>query len=346
MQLFRKSDEILPLRLVTFNAEFGACRRGPGLGPESVLYELYSRNIEELWQTPIERINVRGLKPWELKGRAIDLLPALTEISEDVCDTFAKIVRKTNRTLVFSGDHSCAIGLISGFREANPHERIGVVWIDAHGDIHSPFTSPSGNCHGMPVAALAGLSHGDHDTDTFFETSSAWNRLTQVGVNRICPKINSRDFFYFGIRDLEAEEWTAIHANQIPFIEGGADLDQRFDDGLERLLGWAEEYDKIYVSFDVDGMDGALVPGTGTPVSGGLSVESTKRLLKALLDLEQTSVLEISEVNPLLDVQNSVANLVSELVEDVWSHLVPSDGTDCILHRDVQQFPFGRAPFR
>lgn len=320
----RKESAIVPtvpFQLLTCNAEFGACRRGPGLGPEAVLYELFAKELEGLWETPIERINVRGLKPWELKGESIDLLPALATLSEDIAQHVDEALAQSPKNLILSGDHSCAVGLLSGFRAHYPKAKIGVVWLDAHGDIHSPFTSPSGNGHGMPVAALAGLDHLEPSVDTPYEIQEAWAQMKMLGKGQISPKFLPEDFFYFGIRDLEAEEWNALTAHNIRYVAGGGDFNERFQDGVELLLKWCADFDLIYVSFDVDGMDADLVPGTGTPVEGGFNLEQTHTLLSALVGLHNFAVLEICEVNPLLDQNNSVARLVADLIENLWPKL-------------------------
>ncbi len=225
--------------------------------------------------------------------------------------------------IVISGDHSSALGTISGIKAANPHQRLGVVWIDAHADIHSPYTSPSGNIHGMPLAAAMAEDNMDCKINTVSsETQKYWEAMKNIGVEGV--KVKAEDVVYFGVRDTEEPEDLQIeklgiknYMVQEVRYRGLAVCVQK---ALERLT----HCDQIYISFDVDSMDCDLISyGTGTPVAKGFDQYEIIEIIKQIIASQKVAALEFVEVNPLLDLKgNKMAETAFEVLDEVTKSLV------------------------
>lgn len=203
--------------------------------------------------------------------------------------------------VVLSGDHSSALGTISGIKKAHPNKKLGVVWIDAHADIHSPYTSPSGNIHGMPLAAALSFDHKHLQVNEISEdTIRYWNILKSIGTTD--PKLKSESLVYFGLRDFEPAEKQVIEEASISNFT----VEQLRENGLQNILTTIinkfEDVDEIYISFDVDSMDCDQISyGTGTPVKSGFLPDEINQIFEQLLYTNKVVCLEIAEINPLLD---------------------------------------------
>lgn len=294
-------------------ADLGAGQPGAGLGPHAVLTAAAQRGLALVPDTVID-----GPQRWgHLNRPSIEVLDTLIETGQAQCRAVAESLRAGRRVLALSGDHANAVGWLSGVREAFPHGRVGVVWIDAHGDLHTPGTSPSGNVHGMPLGALLGCN----DARTDFRTLRAWRQWQRLGNPHLWPKLDPRDLALVEIRDLEDAEWTRIDDMR---IDNHAPTHREvwgIDHVIDQLRARFAYHDALFVSFDVDALDAPLVPGTGTPVEGGLSLDDARRLLTALVEMPNFVGLEVAEVNPLLDVGNTVANSVADLLQSAWPAL-------------------------
>jgi arginase len=230
----------------------------------------------------------------------------LEEVLSRTRDVVAEALSRRSFPIVLGGDHSTAAGTIAGIKKAFPDRRLGVVWIDAHADIHSPFTTPSGNMHGMPVAIAAGADNLAKQINTpCDETLRHWQRCKELVASE--PNIRLEDLVYVSVRDTEAAEDFMIET--VPILnyrtervrELGAE--QVAKACLDRLSG----VDLIYVSFDVDSMDSAISMGTGTPVPNGLSVEEARRINEILCADPRVCCWEMCEINPVLDTLNTMA---------------------------------------
>jgi len=198
--------------------------------------------------------------------------------------------------LVLGGDHSIAIGTWAGLQSVGRNE--GLIWIDAHGDFNTSETSPSGNIHGMPFAALVGL--GDE-------------RLTKLGGTS--PKANPKNCVLIGIRDLDTEEKKLIKKSGVRYFTM-RDIDEI---GIRKVMDESiaiagRSGKKIHVSFDIDVMDPAFAKGTGTPAPGGMSYREAHLAMEMVADTGQLQSMEMVEVNPLLDDQNKTGELAVGLI--------------------------------
>lgn len=239
-----------------------------------------------------------------------------------VCDGLSKSVEYSLKRnifpLVLSGDHSSALGSISGVKCANPDKRVGVVWIDAHADIHSPYTTPSGNIHGMPLAAALADDNMDRKVNEVSEeTNTNWNAMKNIGG--ITPKVLHDDIVYFGVRDTEEPEDYTIAKNGIKNYK----VDEVRYRGMETCLTEALERlsncEVIYISFDVDSMDCDLISkGTGTPVSKGFDQFEVMEIINGIIKSGKVGCVELVEVNPCLDNKGNVmAETAFEVLQNI-----------------------------
>ena len=239
------------------------------------------------------------------------------EQCEALSDIVANVLHSNEFPIVFSGDHSSAIGTISGIKSASPDKQLGVIWIDAHADIHSPYTTPSGNMHGMSLAAVLGEDNLDNLINNIDrETLNFWENLKKLGS--ITPKIEAKNLIYFGVRDVELPEIALMATHQIKNYTIDQVREKSVATCVKESLTSLAHCDFIYLSFDVDSIDSALISnGTGTPVHKGFTQGEVAEILNLLFDSQKVVCLEVAEVNPLLDTQgnNSAENAFS-IIED------------------------------
>lgn len=221
--------------------------------------------------------------------------------------------------IVLSGDHSSALGTISGVKAAYSRETVGVIWIDAHADIHSPYTSPSGNIHGMPLAAALSEDNLDFQINTVSrETSDLWERMKNIGV--LGPKISANDVVYFGVRDTEEPEEKQIDNLGIKNYTVSEIRYRGLEKCVDEAIGKLSNCNVIYISFDVDSMDCDMISyGTGTPVKKGFDQEEVTEIMNQIITKTKKVVcVEFVEVNPLLDLKGNVmAETAFEVLDDV-----------------------------
>ncbi|MEM1348630.1 MAG: arginase [Myxococcota bacterium] len=309
------------LGLLVADSELGGAAPGPSLGPQALITSALARGLERFGSVDAW-CRAPHLRREHFARPSLDFMGEFADYVGELCARHAEALDRSQRTLLLSGDHSNAIGWVAGAREAMPDARIGLVWIDAHGDIHSPWTSPSGNLHGLPVAAMLGLDHVHMATrEPSAVEHLAWEELKHLGPGRICPKLRPEDVFYVDIRDLEPEEWRVLEERSIPHLTA-RDFDTR---GVERVIdevtAYFAEYDALYVSFDVDSVDPQFIQGTGTPVPGGMTLEDAALLLGALVAHPAWTTLEITEINPLQDTRNQTAERLTDVLVELWGTL-------------------------
>ena len=227
-------------------------------------------------------------------------------------------LQENNFPIVLSGDHSSALGTISGVKAAYPRENVGVVWIDAHADIHSPYTSPSGNVHGMPLAAALSEDNIDFQiNDINRETTDLWERMKNIAIPG--AKVAAENVVYFGVRDTEEPEDKQLETLN---IKNYTVSEIRYR-GLEKCVTEAIHQLKncsiIYLSFDVDAMDCDMIsPGTGTPVAKGFDQREVTQIMQQFIATKKVACVEFVEVNPLLDTKgNFMAETAFEVLDDI-----------------------------
>ena len=202
--------------------------------------------------------------------------------------------------VVLGGDHSIAIGTVSGVSEyfRDQEQSIGLIWVDAHGDMNTPDSSPSGNIHGMPLATLLGIGHP---------------RLVEMGG--FSPKVQKKHVCLIGIRDIDDTERRIIRESGIHAFTM-RDVDERgMRSIMQEALGYVTDGTAgFHVSFDLDSMDPRDVPGTGTPVKGGLSWREANLLMEMVSDTGKMRSLEVTELNPILDIKNQSGQVAVDVI--------------------------------
>ncbi|MCB0738449.1 MAG: arginase, partial [Bacteroidetes bacterium] len=296
----------------------GAGKKGAELGPFALRiacgqigYDLFARNDVETF------INDHNYYATSDKYQA-DYIKQLVDFNELTCNAAADAFNNYQKILMLTGDHSNAVGSVSGLKKAFPNAKIGVIWIDAHADLHSPYSTPSQNFHGMPLAALCGVNNKQEKTaNPPLENIPQWERFKEIGGKNISPKIKPSDIVFIDIRDLEQPEWDLIKEHNIKYF---APID-RIKLGINAIIDQSLEYhhdkDIIYITFDVDSLDPSISRGTGTPVDGGLSVAEATTLLKAFYHHPKTKMLEVTEINPLIDNRNQMAMAAARILKAV-----------------------------
>lgn len=305
------------IRLIEVPSEVGAGTRGASLGVEAIkiaALDFRSQFFKKYKSIVIPNDNqaLYGNPGSRYAKHIRSVLKMYERIGAAVRDT----LRDGRFPLVLSGDHSNAGGTIAGIKMAYPESRLGVIWIDAHADLHSPYTSPSGNMHGMPLAtALNEDNIPEKVNDLDYETIELWEMVKTIGD--INPKIEYRDLIYVTLRDFEDQEASLIKQNKVKVVTTN-ELRKTGVTKLSReLLKYLSACDKIYISFDVDSMDPSISRGTGTPVKGGINEREAADLILELLQNERTCCLEFTEVNPTLDSENVMAETVFEILQKV-----------------------------
>lgn len=307
---------------VTFlinKSEITAGTRGASLGPDAIITAARKKGSYLFGENTLEKTtNTNGYldKPtnYPFAKRIDGLLSVYQELNSKVVD----IITKNSFPIVLAADHGSAGGTISGLKSAFPDKRIGAVWIDAHADIHTPYTTPSGNMHGMPLASVMNIDNLEckiNDVDA--ETEALWKQLKNVGG--ITQKINPEDVVYVAVRDTEEQEEKVIEEFGIKWFTVNDVRTQGVSSIVEGINDRLKNCDIIYVTFDVDSMDPDMTShGTGTPVPDGISQNEAKDLLVALAQNKKTACIEIVEVNPCLDEkENTMAEVTLEILEAI-----------------------------
>lgn len=305
--------------LINNPSEIGAGTRGASLGFQALKiagWKMGNNLLKELETVEVEDNN-SALYEADVNPHA-HRIKAICEVFERTGGALKMAFDSNKFPLVIGGDHSVAAGTISGIKKANPDKRLGVVWIDAHADLHTPYTSPSGNIHGMPLGiALAEDNLEERKNDPVPQTIQEWNDAKEIfGIS---PKILPDDLVFFGLRDTEAEEDAIIARNGIRNFTVDEVRSRGVSETVQEACERLKQCDLVYISFDVDSMDPELVSrGTGTPVPHGFSPNEAVSLIKLLFERLPVECFEMVEINPTLDRKgNQMAEVAFEILEQV-----------------------------
>lgn len=309
------------IRLIEVKSELGAGTRGASLGPDAIKIAAFDYGSSLFNKLPSVSIPVDNKMLFQPQGSPYaKRLNGILNIYENLGKAVSDTMKAKEFPIVLAGDHSTAGGTIAGIKMANPKARIGVIWIDAHADLHSPYTTPTGNVHGMPLAASLGednIANKLNKPDK--ETVDLWNKLKKVGG--ISPKVQYSDLVYISVRDVEPEETFLMKKHKIKTFTT-SDVKRH---GVEKIardaLAYLNNCQLIYVSFDVDSMDSSISKGTGTPVRNGITEKEAGSLCVRLIQNEKVCCFEIAEVNPTLDKENLMAENTFEILQRVVAQI-------------------------
>jgi arginase len=290
------------IRIIGVPLDLGQNRRGVDMGPSAVRIANLGPRLAALGHQVqnIGNLEIPDRDSIAMSSSAIDFLPAITEVCSRIADHTAAAVREGCLPLVLGGDHALAAGSVAGVATAFAErgERIGLIWLDAHGDMNTPETSPSGNVHGMPVAHL--LGHGDPGL---------------AGVAKPGPAVRAENVAIVGARDLDPGE----RANAKRFgvrVFTMREIDER---GLRAVMVDAltiagDGAAGFHLSTDADWIDPSEAPGVGTPVRGGATFREAHLAMEMIADSRKMVSMDLVEINPVLDDHNHTAELCVHLV--------------------------------
>jgi len=291
----------MDIHLIGVPMDLGAGRRGVDMGPSAIRIAGVAEKLGRLGHAVVDEGDI-VIKPPEQQKIRNEKLRYLTEIVR-ACTILStrieKILSGSGFPLVIGGDHSVAIGTIAGVASyaRSRNKRPGVLWIDAHGDMNTDATTPSGNIHGMPLAVSLGLGALE---------------LTSVGGD--FRKVDPKDVVLIAVRDLDDGERDNIRRLGVNIFT----MEQIDRYGmavvLEKALRKLNKADVIHVSFDLDSVDPSVAPGVGTPVKGGLDYREAHLIMETLYEHGKVNSLEFVEVNPILDNRNQSAEFATELI--------------------------------
>ena len=310
-----------PVKFIEVNSEIGAGTRGASMGIDALkiaALDYGSNMFKQIESIPVKTENQLLFEP--TKTIYAKRISGVLAIYERLSNTISQVLKKGQFPIVLAGDHSTAGGTIAGIKMAHPKQRLGVIWIDAHVDIHSPYTTPTGNLHGMPIAVSLGEDNSNNKVNKpDAETVELWNKLKKVGG--MSPKIDYKDVVFISARDMEPEESYLLKKHKVKSFST-AEVKRN---GVEKIardtLVHLSHCDLIYISFDVDSMDSSISKGTGTPVRNGITEKEAGSLCVRLIQSAKVCCFEITEINPTLDKENLMAENTFEILQKVVSQL-------------------------
>ncbi|MCD8424950.1 arginase [Tenacibaculum dicentrarchi] len=307
------------IKIIKNRSDIGAGTRGSDMGIDAIEIAAINQNNDFFNRYDFEDVITENESVYDKKNNSFGKqINSVLNQCKRVSNHVKVSLQEGNFPIVLSGDHSSALGTISGVKAANPTKRVGVIWIDAHGDLHTPYTSPSGNIHGMPLGAVISDDNLDcqiNDVDR--ETTDLWNRMKNIGVSG--QKALPEDIVFFGVRDTEEPEEKQMEKygikNYMVAEVRYRGLEVCVNEALDKLA----DCDILYVSFDVDAMDCDMISyGTGTPVAKGFDDKEIVQIINGLLASKKVACVEFVEVNPLLDLKgNKMAETAFDVLQQV-----------------------------
>jgi len=303
------------IKLIEVPSEIGAGTRGASLGVDAIKIAALDFMSNFFIHFPSEKVETENTLLFEpiyspYAKRIQGVLNMYERISKAVCDS----MKNNFFPVILSGDHSNAGGTIAGIKMAKPKSKLGVIWIDAHADLHTPYTTPSGNMHGMPLATAIAEDNEEnkvHDLDD--KTTKLWNQLKTIA--KINQKVLPEDVVFISLRDFEKEEKALIEKYGMKVISTGEVRRNGAENISRKVLRYLSDCTDIYVSFDVDSLDSAISRGTGTPVGNGLREREAEDLISKFMQNRKVCCFEITEVNPTLDKENLMAEIAFNILQ-------------------------------
>ncbi len=303
------------IKLIEVPSEIGAGTRGASLGVEAIKIAALDFMSNFFIHFPSEKIQSENKLLYEpiespYAKRIKGIVSIYDKVSKAICDS----MKNNFFPVVISGDHSTAGATIAGIKMAKPKSKLGVIWIDAHADLHTPYTTPSGNIHGMPMAASINENNEEcavHDVDD--ETAKSWNYLKNIG--KIAPKVLPEDVVFISLRDYEKEERHLIEKYSMKVVTSKEVRNKGAENIVRAVIRYLADCTDIYISFDVDSLDSSISKGTGTPVSNGLKEREVEDLISKFMQNRKVCCFEIAEVNPTLDKENLMAEIAFNILQ-------------------------------
>lgn len=305
------------IEILINKSEITAGTRGSSLGPEAMMVVSRQKDSDFFSRYPITSLeDMNHVLDTSVKFENAKRIEALVQVFETVSGAVKSKLDEGKFPLVLAADHGSAGGTMAGIKAAYPEKRLGVIWIDAHADIHSPYTTPSGNMHGMPLSTALNEDNIECKSNEISETvKTNWEKLKAMAVPG--QKVKPEDIVYIAVRDTEEQEKSVMKRLDIRNFKVEDVRTEGVEAIVESSLEILKDCDIIYVSFDVDSMDPSHTShGTGTPVGNGLMPEEAKFFLTEFAKQEKLVCMEFVEINPCLDEKkNYMAEVAFELLE-------------------------------
>jgi len=294
------------VQLLGVPMDLGSGRRGVDMGPSALRIAGLTERLQELGHKVVDGGNLdirimEEIDPGDPKAR---YLKEIVRATNTLARRTEKIMTRGHFPLILGGDHSIAVGSLGGITSfaRKKRKRVGLLWIDAHGDINTPSTTPSGNIHGMALAALLGLGPRE-----------------LVNLDGHPGKILPANTVLIGVRSLDEGERTHLRKAGV-YVYTMSDIDRQ---GIHRIMKKAlarvtRGTAYLHLSFDLDSVDPTVAPGVGTPVKGGLDYREAHLIMESVAESGKMTSMEIVEVNPILDENNTSAEFAVELVQSVF----------------------------
>lgn len=303
------------IKLIEVPSEIGAGTRGASLGVDAIKIAALDFMSNFFVHFPSEKIEVENKLLFEpIQSPYAKRIHGMLTLYERVSKAVSDSIKSHFFPVVLSGDHSTSGGTLAGIKMAKPKSKLGAIWIDAHADLHTPYTTPTGNMHGMPLAASIGEDNEEckvHELDD--KTRALWEQLKNIG--KISPKVLPEDIVFISLRDFEKEEKALIEKYGIKVITTSEVRRHGAESISRKVLRYLSDCTDIYVSFDVDSLDSAISRGTGTPVSNGLKEREAEDLISKFMQSRKICCFEITEVNPTLDKENLMAEIAFNILQ-------------------------------
>ena len=303
------------IKLIEVPSEIGAGTRGASLGIEAIKIAALDFMSNFFIHFPSERIPAENRLLYEpIESPYAKRIKGVASMYEKVSKAVADCLKAHFFPVVLSGDHSNAGATVAGIKTARPKSKLGVIWIDAHADLHTPYTTPSGNLHGMALATAINEDNREcavHELDE--ETERCWKALKNIG--KVAPKVLPEDVVFISLRDFEKEEKYLIDKYGIKVITTKEVRSKGPENIVRAVTRYLSDCTDIYVTFDVDSLDASISKGTGTPVSNGLREREAEDLISKFMQNRKVCCFEISEVNPTLDKENLMAEIAFHILQ-------------------------------
>jgi arginase len=303
------------IKLIEVPSEIGAGTRGASLGVEAIKIAALDFMSNFFIHFPSEKIPTENKLLYEpIESPYAKRVKGIITMYERVSKSISETLKNNFFPVVISGDHSIAGATLAGIKIAKPKSKLGVIWIDAHADMHTPYTTPSGNMHGMSLAAAIDEDNEDcavHEVDA--ETVKQWNQVKRMG--KIHPKVKPEDVVIISLRDYEKEERYLIEKHGIKVITTKEVRTKGPENIVRSVTRYLADCTDIYISFDVDSLDSSISKGTGTPVGMGLREREAEDLISKFMQNRKVCCFEITEVNPTLDKENLMAEIAFNILQ-------------------------------
>lgn len=303
----KKGDDCLRQKLISIigvPCDYGQQRRGVDMGPSAIRYagvverlQALNYNVVDEGDIHVESSNLTINHPKEKTLNLEEVVQVCSELAERVHE----VVNKQHIPIVLGGDHSIAIGTLAGL--AANYENLGVIWFDAHADINTPESTPSGNIHGMPLAVSLGLGH---------------ERL--ISIHKNTQKIKAQNIVIIGGRSIDEGERLLIKEKNIK-IYTMHEIDRLgMTHVMEETIFYfqQQQVDGVHLSLDLDALDPLYTPGVGTPVAGGITYRESHLAMEMLQESGLITSAELVEVNPILDERNKTADVAVALIGSLF----------------------------